>query len=136
MDIKILWMTIIRVLKGEGISQKGHATMEKFEGTEQPLSTASGGGMVNVVETVTCPLCGFNQNKPFLTETINLKGYNYNLGINECKSCGLCYVSPRLNDNGLSILYNEEYINQTVSGVNHVTCFRRNDEISDILLPE
>ncbi len=32
LDLKILWMTLLKVLKREGISQKGHATMEKFNG--------------------------------------------------------------------------------------------------------
>lgn len=32
LDIKIIWHTFWRVLKKEGISQKGHATMEKFTG--------------------------------------------------------------------------------------------------------
>lgn len=32
MDIKILFMTIFKVLKRDGISQEGHATMEKFNG--------------------------------------------------------------------------------------------------------
>ncbi len=32
LDIKILLMTIWKVLKGEGISQSGHVTMEKFQG--------------------------------------------------------------------------------------------------------
>ena len=32
LDIKILWMTFIKVLKRDGISQDGQATMEKFEG--------------------------------------------------------------------------------------------------------
>ncbi len=32
LDIKILWMTIMNVIKREGISQKGRATMEKFMG--------------------------------------------------------------------------------------------------------
>ena len=30
MDIKILFMTVLKVLKRDGISQDGHATMEKF----------------------------------------------------------------------------------------------------------
>ncbi len=33
LDIKILWMTLVKVFKREGISQAGQATMEKFEGT-------------------------------------------------------------------------------------------------------
>ncbi len=33
-DMKILWMTILKVLKRSGISQDGHATMEKFKGSK------------------------------------------------------------------------------------------------------
>jgi len=33
LDIKIIWMTIIKVFKQEGISQKEEATMSKFKGT-------------------------------------------------------------------------------------------------------
>ena len=33
LDIKILWMTIIKVIKREGISQPGNVTMEKFRGS-------------------------------------------------------------------------------------------------------
>jgi lipopolysaccharide/colanic/teichoic acid biosynthesis glycosyltransferase len=32
-DLKILWMTAVRVIHREGISQPGHATMERFQGT-------------------------------------------------------------------------------------------------------
>jgi len=35
LDIKILWLTLCKVLSREGISQKGKATMEKFTGTIQ-----------------------------------------------------------------------------------------------------
>jgi lipopolysaccharide/colanic/teichoic acid biosynthesis glycosyltransferase len=35
LDIKILWMTVIKVIKREGISQEGHATMEKFMGSKK-----------------------------------------------------------------------------------------------------
>ena len=33
LDLKILALTVIKVLRAEGISQKGHATMEKFGGS-------------------------------------------------------------------------------------------------------
>ncbi|HWR45831.1 sugar transferase [Sporomusa sp.] len=33
LDIKILWLTVLKVFKRDGISQRGHATMEKFRGT-------------------------------------------------------------------------------------------------------
>jgi len=34
LDMKILWLTLLKVLKREGISQDGHATMEKFKGSK------------------------------------------------------------------------------------------------------
>ena len=33
LDMKILWMTVLKVLQSEGVSQHGHVTMEKFQGT-------------------------------------------------------------------------------------------------------
>jgi len=33
LDIKILWLTLLKVVKSEGVSQQGHATMEKFRGS-------------------------------------------------------------------------------------------------------
>ena len=35
LDIKILWMTVLSVIRREGISQEGHATMPKFEGSRE-----------------------------------------------------------------------------------------------------
>lgn len=32
LDLRILWMTLVRVLRREGISQEGQATVEKFRG--------------------------------------------------------------------------------------------------------
>lgn len=34
LDLKILWLTVIKVFKSEGISQKDHVTMEKFIGSK------------------------------------------------------------------------------------------------------
>jgi len=34
LDMKILWLTILKVFKSEGISQKGHVTMNKFTGNQ------------------------------------------------------------------------------------------------------
>lgn len=30
LDLRILWSTVAKVIRGDGISQQGHATMEKF----------------------------------------------------------------------------------------------------------
>lgn len=35
LDLKILWLTLMKVIKSEGISQSGHATAEKFRGSLQ-----------------------------------------------------------------------------------------------------
>ena len=35
LDIKILWLTLVKVLRRDGISQDGHATMRAFMGTAQ-----------------------------------------------------------------------------------------------------
>jgi undecaprenyl phosphate N,N'-diacetylbacillosamine 1-phosphate transferase len=32
LDMKIIWLTVLKVFKSEGISQQGHVTMEKFKG--------------------------------------------------------------------------------------------------------
>jgi len=33
LDMKILWLTVLKVVKSEGVSQQGHATMQKFRGS-------------------------------------------------------------------------------------------------------
>jgi sugar transferase EpsL len=35
LDLKILWLTLAKVFKREGISQEGQATMEKFQGSSK-----------------------------------------------------------------------------------------------------
>ncbi len=35
LDMKILWCTVLKVLRREGISREGHATIDKFRGTHQ-----------------------------------------------------------------------------------------------------
>jgi len=32
LDLKILWMTLLKVVRSEGVAQAGHVTMEKFRG--------------------------------------------------------------------------------------------------------
>lgn len=34
LDLRILWMTMAGVISGRGVSQPGHATMERFRGTK------------------------------------------------------------------------------------------------------
>ncbi|UWG96987.1 sugar transferase [Dehalobacter sp. DCM] len=40
LDLKILFMTVFKVFRSEGISQDGQATMEKFKGTKKEEGTA------------------------------------------------------------------------------------------------
>jgi len=35
LDVRILWMTLLKVLRREGVSQDGHATMPEFTGSAQ-----------------------------------------------------------------------------------------------------
>jgi lipopolysaccharide/colanic/teichoic acid biosynthesis glycosyltransferase len=35
LDLKILWLTLVKVLRREGISAHGHATMPEFKGSEK-----------------------------------------------------------------------------------------------------
>ena len=35
LDLRILWMTLVQVLGGAGVSAQGHATMPEFMGTEE-----------------------------------------------------------------------------------------------------
>ena len=35
LDLKILWMTLLKVVRSEGVSQSGHVTMEKFRGSSE-----------------------------------------------------------------------------------------------------
>lgn len=35
LDLKILWLTVLAVFSRKGVSQPGHATMERFKGTRQ-----------------------------------------------------------------------------------------------------
>lgn len=38
-DIKILWYTVVKVLKREGINADGHTTMPRFEGSERKMGS-------------------------------------------------------------------------------------------------
>lgn len=38
LDLKILFLTVLKVLRSEGISQQGHVTMEKFTGMKEKKS--------------------------------------------------------------------------------------------------
>lgn len=40
LDLKILFLTVLKVFKSEGINQKGQATIEKFKGTSQKKVTS------------------------------------------------------------------------------------------------
>jgi sugar transferase EpsL len=41
LDLKVLWMTVVQVLRREGISQAGHATMPEFRGTGETHDQSS-----------------------------------------------------------------------------------------------
>lgn len=41
LDLKILWLTVAKVLRREGVSKEGHATMPEFMGTQEGPANAS-----------------------------------------------------------------------------------------------
>ena len=44
LDVRILWLTVARVLEGRGVSQEGHVTMPEFMGPQPPAPDASSSG--------------------------------------------------------------------------------------------
>lgn len=72
------------------------------------------------VTKVSCPICGEKENKPYRFEKRLISKKEIDLGHNKCKNCGLQYVSPRPDNNALSLLYDNEYHTSTVSGVYNV----------------
>jgi len=38
LDLKIIALTLLKVIKREGISQEGHATMEEFRGNDKQIA--------------------------------------------------------------------------------------------------
>ncbi|MCF6158695.1 MAG: class I SAM-dependent methyltransferase [wastewater metagenome] len=84
----------------------------------------------DITEQVNCLLCGEKNNVPSFYEEYYLKATKIVLGINQCRSCSLCYVSPRLNAQGLALLYNSSYLDDTVSGrYNTEECVSRNEYV-------
>lgn len=44
LDFKILWMTVVKVLRREGVSKEGHATMPEFMGTQSEAAIGDSKG--------------------------------------------------------------------------------------------
>lgn len=72
------------------------------------------------VDEVGCPLCKNRGNIPYRYEKRTVCNTDVELGHNLCRNCGLQYVSPRLNNKALSLLYDKEYHTATVSGLYNV----------------
>jgi sugar transferase EpsL len=34
LDMRIIWITVLKIFKPEGINQQGHATVDRFEGNQ------------------------------------------------------------------------------------------------------
>lgn len=72
--------------------------------------------MTAYTEITPCTLCGAEDNTPHRYEHFTLPTGVASLGHNACANCGMRYVSPRLNSQGLTYLYDENYESATVSG--------------------
>lgn len=71
-----------------------------------------------------CPMCGA-QSTPYKYESVRIAEEDVLLGLNNCGNCNLHYISPRLSDDGLKLLYDNSYLSGTVSG--H---YNTNEEVS------
>ena len=69
----------------------------------------------NLSEFTACPLCGKKSNIFYNTEIIKIIKDEVKLGLNKCDECGMQFISPRLNKEGLKLLYSS-YKTSTVSG--------------------
>lgn len=67
------------------------------------------------IENCNCPLCNSDNNVPYKYEYKEIEGQSIKLGLNSCKNCKMQYISPRLNNRGLTSLY-QSYQKSTVSG--------------------
>lgn len=69
---------------------------------------------------VPCNLCGSEQRQPHCPEN--------GLGLVQCQSCGLVYVSPRPDANELYALYGETYFHNNESGVVGYTDYIKDED--------
>lgn len=70
----------------------------------------------NYTEFVPCQLCGNTDNTPYHHELKVVADKRVRLGLNNCSHCGLNYISPRLSEYSLKALYDNSYLDNTVSG--------------------
>gem|GEM_PF-2267617 len=76
-------------------------------------------------ETTNCTLCGHGPVSPYRKESYPIMDGQVELGLNQCPECSMRFTSPRLNNQGLTYLYNEGYQGKTVSGA-----YNTKDEVS------
>ena len=59
-------------------------------------------------ETTSCPLCN-EDGIHFSEEVVQIGGASIVVGVRKCQACSLVFTSPRLNADGLNMLYNNDY---------------------------
>jgi len=67
----------------------------------------SGSSIQEFVEDVPCDLCGHRNEEHLFDKQGTLTGYVFRVVV--CRDCCLMYLNPRLNDTGLSLLYDGQY---------------------------
>ena len=76
------------------------------------------------VEQCGCNLCQSDQSKRLFAETYRLDGDEVELGIRQCRNCGLVYVSPRLTPESVANVYRLD----TATTISHEYCWAGNSD--------
>jgi len=115
LDFQILALTALKVLKREGVSAEGYATMPRFEGTsvnvhhernqmwqeEQMPSEQS-----FATEAVPCGLCGADNFATLVSEKVLGQ---LDVAIVRCAQCGFIYTNPRPTPETLAYIYSKAH---------------------------
>lgn len=93
-------------------------------------------GFDDLLEQFPCDLCGRTDEEHILTKRGTLTGYPFR--IVRCRTCGLIYSNPRLNENEISSLYDEEYYDGKGfdPNVGHLSDYEKKSDIEKGFRPE
>jgi len=88
------------------------------------------------LETVPCDLCGHNNDEFLYLKIGTLTGRQFR--VVRCRSCGLIYLNPRLNELALAGLYDNKYYagNGFDSVINYLADFEKDGDCEKMFRPE
>lgn len=110
--------------------------MAANQNLEDRMTTSLNGSIENYLETFPCDNCGQTNEAFLFTKTGALTGYPFR--VVRCCSCGLIYLNPRLNEQGIAELYDGEYYNGRGFDpfVNYVEELHKEQDLEKLFRPE